>query len=47
MAKYVALVRAVNVGRTGKLPMTQLKTLCCDAGYTRVQTYIANGRYCF
>ena len=28
MAKYVALLRAINVGGTGKLPMTDLKTMC-------------------
>jgi len=32
MVKYVALLRAVNVGGTGKLPMTDLRTLCADAG---------------
>jgi uncharacterized protein (DUF1697 family) len=47
MAKYVALLRAVNVGRTGKLPMTALKAMCRDAGYARVQTYIASGNVVF
>ena len=43
MAVFVALMRAVNVGGTGKLPMTDLKTLCEDAGCTVVRTYIASG----
>ena len=43
MARYVALLRAVNVGGTGKLPMAALKTLCVDAGFTAVETYIASG----
>ena len=43
MAVFVALLRAVNVGGTGKLPMTDLKTLCEDAGCTDVRTYIASG----
>jgi uncharacterized protein (DUF1697 family) len=47
MAKYVALLRAVNVGGTGKLPMTDLKALCEDAGFTHVQTYIASGNVVF
>ena len=42
MAVFVALLRAVNVGGTGKLPMTDLKTLCEDAGCTDVRTYIAS-----
>jgi uncharacterized protein (DUF1697 family) len=40
---YIALLRAVNVGGTGKLPMADLKAMCVDAGFTQVQTYIASG----
>ncbi len=47
MAKYVALLRAINVGGTGKLPMSDLKALCEDAGFTHVQTYIASGNVVF
>jgi uncharacterized protein (DUF1697 family) len=47
MARYVALLRAVNVGGTGKLPMVELKAMCIDAGFTRVQTYIASGNVVF
>jgi uncharacterized protein (DUF1697 family) len=47
MAQYIALLRAVNVGGTGKLPMTDLKTLCEDAGFAHVQTYIASGNVVF
>jgi uncharacterized protein (DUF1697 family) len=47
MAKYVALLRAINVGGTGKLPMTDLKALCEDAGFAHVQTYIASGNVVF
>ena len=43
MTAYVALLRAVNVGGTGKLPMADLRTLCQDSGFTRVETYIASG----
>jgi uncharacterized protein (DUF1697 family) len=43
MATYVALLRAVNVGGTGKLAMADLRSLCADAGFTRVRTYIASG----
>jgi uncharacterized protein (DUF1697 family) len=47
MAKYVALLRAVNVGGTGKLPMPELKDMCADAGFAHVQTYIASGNVVF
>ena len=45
--RYVALLRAVNVGGTGKLPMADLRALCADAGFTRVETYIASGNVLF
>jgi uncharacterized protein (DUF1697 family) len=47
MAKYVALLRAVNVGGTGKLPMTDLKAMCEELGFAHVQTYIASGNVVF
>jgi uncharacterized protein (DUF1697 family) len=43
MATYVALLRAVNVGGTGKLPMADLRAMCTEAGFERVRTYIASG----
>lgn len=47
MARYVALLRAVNVGGTGKLSMVVLKAICEEAGFTQVQTYIASGNVVF
>jgi uncharacterized protein (DUF1697 family) len=47
MTIYVALLRAVNVGGTGKLPMADLKAMCADAGFARVRTYIASGNVVF
>ena len=47
MSRYIALLRAVNVGGTGKLPMADLKEICCDAGFTNVRTYIASGNVVF
>lgn len=43
MTTYIALLRAVNVGGTGKLPMAELKAMCESAGFEAVQTYIASG----
>jgi uncharacterized protein (DUF1697 family) len=47
MTRYVALLGAVNVGGTGKLAMTELKAMCGDAGFARVETYIASGNVVF
>jgi uncharacterized protein (DUF1697 family) len=47
MTRYIALLRAVNVGGTGKLPMADLKAMCGDAGYVRIETYIASGNVIF
>lgn len=47
MTRYIALLRAVNVGGTGKLPMAQLKAMCEDAGFAQVRTYIASGNVVF
>jgi len=47
MIRFVALLRAVNVGGTGKLPMNDLVQLCTDAGFEDVQTYIASGNVVF
>ncbi len=47
MTAFVALLRAVNVGGTGKLPMVELKTMCEAAGFASVKTYIASGNVVF
>jgi len=47
MTTYIALLRAVNVGGTGKLPMAELKAMCEGAGFEAVQTYIASGNVVF
>jgi uncharacterized protein (DUF1697 family) len=47
MIRYIALLRAVNVGGTGKLPMADLRMLCEDSGFARIETYIASGNVVF
>ena len=47
MPRYIALLRAVNVGGTGALPMAELKSMCADAGFWCVETYIASGNVVF
>jgi uncharacterized protein (DUF1697 family) len=43
MTVHVALLRAINVGGTGKLPMAELKALAEDLGFRDVSTYIQSG----
>ena len=47
MTRYVAFLRAVNVGGTGRLPMSDLRAMCADIGLDRVRTYIASGNVVF
>ena len=47
MAVFIALLRAVNVGGTGKLPMADFKAICEKAGCAKVRTYIASGNAVF
>jgi uncharacterized protein (DUF1697 family) len=47
MAVFIALLRAINVGGTGKLSMQDLKAACEEAGLSRVSTYIASGNVVF
>ena len=47
MTQYVALLRAVNVGGTGKLPMSELKAMCEAVGFADVRTWIASGNVLF
>jgi len=44
---FIALLRAVNVGGTGKLPMKDLTIICESLGFTEVKTYIASGNVLF
>jgi uncharacterized protein (DUF1697 family) len=47
MGAFVALLRAVNVGGTGKLPMSDLKAICEELGFGAVRTFIASGNVVF
>jgi uncharacterized protein (DUF1697 family) len=44
---YVALLRAINVGGTGKLAMTDLRKLCEDCSFQNVATFIQSGNVVF
>jgi uncharacterized protein (DUF1697 family) len=47
MTAFIALLRAVNVGGRGKMPMAELRSLCEAAGFLRPRTYIASGNIVF
>ena len=43
MTAWVVLLRAINVGGTGKIEMARLRAAVEGAGFTQVRTYIASG----
>jgi uncharacterized protein (DUF1697 family) len=43
MFRYIVLLRVVNVGGTGKIAMSDLRSLCEEVGCREVRTYIASG----
>ncbi|MGI8704440.1 MAG: DUF1697 domain-containing protein [Sphingomicrobium sp.] len=47
MTGYVALLRAVNVGGTSKLPMAELRAIADELGFENARTYIASGNLIF
>jgi len=44
---YVAMLRAVNVAGTGKLPMAELKAIGEACGFANARTFIASGNLLF
>jgi len=47
MTAYAGLLRAVNVGGTGKLAMSDLRRLCEGCGLSGAATYIQSGNVVF
>jgi uncharacterized protein (DUF1697 family) len=47
MTVFIALLRAINVGGTGKLRMKDLSALCTELGFDKVRTYIQSGNVVF
>lgn len=47
MTRWILLLRGINVGGAGKLPMTDLRRIIADAGGEDVQTYIQSGNAVF
>ncbi len=47
MTRYVALLRAINVGGKNRLPMNRLRELLTGLDYQNVRTYIQSGNILF
>jgi len=47
LMRYVALLRAVNLGAVRKMPMAELRSLLADLGHTDVATYLQSGNAVF
>ena len=47
VTRFVAMLRAVNVAGTGKLPMTDLAAIGEACGFADVRTFIASGNLIF
>ena len=47
MARYVLLLRGVNVGTQNSLPMANLRSMLTKLGCTDVQTYVQSGNAVF
>jgi uncharacterized protein (DUF1697 family) len=47
MARYIALLRGINVGGNKKVPMAQLRALLEGLGYTDVATLLQSGNAVF
>lgn len=47
MARFLALLKGVNVGARTKVPMADLRALCEELGWSGVETYIQSGNVLF
>jgi uncharacterized protein (DUF1697 family) len=47
MKTFIGLLRGINVGGHNKIPMSELRLLCAELGWSNVQTYIQSGNIVF
>jgi uncharacterized protein (DUF1697 family) len=47
MARYISILRGINVGANRKVPMADLKVVCSKLGLLNLQTYIQSGNVVF
>lgn len=46
-ARFIALLRGINVGGQNKIAMAELRALCAELGWEAVQSYIQSGNLVF
>jgi uncharacterized protein (DUF1697 family) len=44
---FIALLRGINVSGHNKIPVSELRSLCAELGWTDVQSYIQSGNLLF
>ena len=47
MARFIALLRGINVGGHALVPMARLRDICAGLGWNEVETYIQSGNVVF
>jgi uncharacterized protein (DUF1697 family) len=47
MARFIALLRGINVGGRARVPMAELRELVGELGWRKVETYIQSGNLVF
>jgi uncharacterized protein (DUF1697 family) len=47
MAKFIGLLRGINVSGRNRVPMTELRELCAELRWEDVETYIQSGNVVF
>lgn len=47
MERRLALLRGINVGGGNKVPMADLRALCAELGWIRIETFIQTGNIVF
>lgn len=47
MKTFIALLRGINVGGNKRVPMSDLRALCNELGWSNAQTYIQSGNLIF
>ncbi|MFV0252180.1 MAG: DUF1697 domain-containing protein [Beutenbergiaceae bacterium] len=47
MASHLALLRGINVGKSVRLPMSQLRSIAAELGWNDIKTYLQSGNLVF
>jgi uncharacterized protein (DUF1697 family) len=47
LARFIGLLRGINVSGHNKIPMSELRSVCAEIGWSDVQSYIQSGNLVF